>query len=303
MLDYPSTLGGLFKRFPDEKACRDYLQEIRWPDGIHCPRCKSSRLWVRRHRPVLECGQCDHQVSILVGTIFQDTKLPLRTWFEAVWWLTNQKSGISALGLKRAMDLNRLATGWSMLHKLRIAMVRPNQDLLSGKIEVDEVFLGGVNHKELIGVAAQIDGQKTGRIRLQKISNRSGPVLQGFVERHIKSGSTVVTDGLNSYCGIEKRGYIHKPMRKPYCWEEKDGDADELLPRVHRVASLLKRWYYGTHHGRLEPKYLDAYLNEFTFRFNQRTSTNRGLLFYRLLENTATIRPASYAPTITKSKN
>lgn len=298
MLDYPKTLGDLHKRFPDEKTCRDYLQKLRWPDSIKCPQCNSPQLWVRSNRPVLECGQCDHQVSILAGTIFQDTKIPLRTWFEAVWWLTNQKSGISALGLKRALALSRLATAWSMLHKLRIAMVRPNQGLLAGEVEVDEVFLGGVNNKELIGVAAQIDGQKTGRIRLQKISDRSGPVLQGFVERHIKPGSTVVTDGLNSYCGVEKRGYIHKPMRKPYFWEDEGGDVDELLPRVHRVASLLKRWYYGTYHGRIEPKYLDTYLNEFTFRFNRRTSKSRGLLFYRLLENAVTVKPAPYAPAL-----
>lgn len=219
-------------------------------------------------------------------------------WFEAIWWLTNQKSGVSALGLQRALEMNRLSTVWNMLHKLRIAMVRPGQDRLSGEIEVDEVYIGGENNKQLIGVAAQIAGKRTGRIRLQKIPDRSGPVLQRFVEQHVTPGSTLVTDGLKSYCGVEERGYVHKPMRKPYFWEEKGGDADELLPRVHRVAALLKRWYYGTYHGRIEPKYLDTYLNEYTFRFNRRTSTSRGLLFYRVLENAVAINPKPYSPAI-----
>lgn len=295
MPDYPTTLRELHRRFSDEKACRDYLEKIRWPNGTHCPRCKESRLWVRSSRPLLKCAKCGYQISILAGTIFQDTKMPLSIWFEAIWWLTNQKSGVSALGLQRALEMSRHNTAWKMLHKLRIAMVRPDQDRLSGEVEVDEVFIGGENNKQLIGVAAQIDGKKTGRIRLQKISDRSGPVLQKFVEQHITPGSTIVTDGLKSYCGVENLGYIHKPMKKPYFWEEKDGDADELLPRVHRVAALLKRWYYGTYHGRIEPKHLDTYLNEYTFRFNRRTSTSRGLLFYRVLENAVVINPQPYS--------
>ena len=296
MQEYPGTIGELLKRFPDEASCRDFLEKIRWPAGIQCPRCKSKRLWRRATRPVLKCADCDFQVSILAGTIFQDTKVSLEIWFQAIWWLTNQKTGISAVGLQRAVGIKRHETAWSMLHKLRIAMVRPNQDRLSGEIEVDEVFLGGENNKQLIGVAAQIDGEKTGRIRMEKIADRSGPVLQDFVEKHITPGSTVVTDGLNSYCGVKSRGYIHKPMKKPYYWEAKDGDADELLPRVHRVASLLKRWYYGTYHGRIDPENLDTYLNEFTFRFNRRTSNSRGLLFYRLLENAVAKDPSPYAP-------
>jgi transposase-like protein/Zn ribbon nucleic-acid-binding protein len=290
-LDFPRTLRELHKRFNDEKACRDYLQKIRWPDGPQCTRCNASRLWERNNRPLLKCSKCGYEISILAGTIFQDTKMPLSIWFDAIWWLTNQKSGVSALGLQRALELNRHNTAWKMLHKLRVAMVRPGQDRLSGEIEVDEVFIGGENNKQLVGVAAQMDGKGTGRIRLQKISDRSGQVLQKFVEQHVAPGSTIVTDGLKSYCGVEDAGYIHKPMKKPYFWEGKDGDADELLPRVHRVASILKRWYYGTYHGRIDPKHLDTYLNEFTFRFNRRTSKSRGMLFYRLLENAVAISP------------
>ncbi len=254
------------------------------------------RLWRRMNRPVLKCADCDCQISLWAGTIFQDTKISLGIWFQAIWWLTNQKTGISAIGLQRAVGMKRHETAWRILHKLRIAMVRPHQDRLSGAIEVDEVFLGGENNKQLIGVAAQIAGKQTGRIRMEKITDRSGPVLQGFVAKYIHPGSTVVTDGLNSYCGVRNQGYIHKPMKKPYSWEEKGGDADELLPRIHRVASLLKRWYYGTYHGRIDPMNLDTYLNEFTFRFNRRTSTSRGLLFYRVLENAVAKDPRPYAP-------
>ena len=127
---------------------------------------------------------------------------------------------------------------------------------------------------------------------MQQIENRSGPVLQNFVKRHIAPGSTIITDGLKSYCGVEEAGYKHKPMRKPYFWEEQDPEDDRLLPRVHRVASLSKRWLLGTYQGRVERKYFDAYLNEFTFRFNRRTSKSRGLLFYRLLENAVAVEPA-----------
>lgn len=248
------------------------------------------------NRPVLKCAACDFQISILAGTIFQDTKIALEIWFQAIWWLTNQKTGISAIGLQRAVGITRHETAWRILHKLRIAMGRPHQDRLSGAIEVDEVFLGGEHNTQLIGVAAQIDGKKTGSIRMEKIPDRSGPVLQGFVAKYIKPGSTVVTDGLTSYGGGTNQGYIHTPMKNPYSWEEKGGDADELLPRVHRVASLLKRWYYGPYHGRIDPMNLDTYLNEFTFRFNRRTSTSRGLLFYRGLEKAVAKEPSPYAP-------
>jgi len=172
-------------------------------------------------RPVLKCAACDFQISLLAGTIFQDTKISLAIWFQAIWWLTNHKTGISAIGLQRAVGIIRHETAWRILHKLRIAMVRPHQDRLSGEIEVDEVLLGGKTNKQRIGVAAQIDGKKTGGIRMEKITDRSGPVLQGFVAKYIHPGSTVVTDGLNSYCGVTKQGSIHKPMKNPYSWKEK----------------------------------------------------------------------------------
>ena len=241
-------------------------------------------------RPVLWCVGCDHQLSVLAGTIFQDSKLSLRVWFQAILWMTNQKSGVSATGLQRALGMKRNATAWSVLHKIRLAMVRPGQGRLSGEVEVDEFFLGGENNKQLIGIAAEKDGRKTGRIRLGIIADQTGPTLKGFVVQSVEPQSTVITDGAAAYFGLDKLGYTHKPMG-PKDREGKENESDELLPRVHRAVALLKRWYYGTYQGRMDPKYLEAYLNEFTFRFNRRTSSSRGLLFYRILENAVLVAP------------
>lgn len=295
MPSYPKTLNEFLKRFPDEKSCQKYLKELRWPDQVPCPQCGHGKSWMRKERSIWDCPGCGHQISLLAGTIFQDSHLPLQTWFHAIWWVTNQKSGFSALSLQRALGLGSYRTAWSLLHKLRASMVRPDRNKLNGEVEVDEVFLGGEHNKQLVAVAAEIDGKKTGRIRMEHIPDRTAKSLIGFVDRNITRGSTIVTDGLKNYCGVQGEGFIHKPMRKPYFWEDQDPDADSLLPRVHRVASLLKRWYYGTHHGRIAVKHLNAYLDEFVFRFNRRTSGSRGMLFFRTLENCIKIKAKTYS--------
>jgi len=127
---------------------------------------------------------------------------------------------------------------------------------------------------------------------MQKLAGRSSEDVKAFIQSNISPGSVIITDGLESYCCIESVGYTHRPMKKPYFWEDQNPDADELLPRVHRVISLVKRWILGTYQGSVDPQYLDAYLNEFTFRFNRRTSGSRGLLFYRLLEQAVGVEPS-----------
>jgi transposase-like protein/Zn ribbon nucleic-acid-binding protein len=300
MLPYPKTFSEFQTQFPNEQFCRDYLAKLRWPHGVRCPRCSGGVFWNRSDRPLKECVECGYQQSLFAGTIFQDTSLPILTWFNGIWWVTNQKTGISALGLQQALGLGSYRTAWLLLHKLRIAMVRPKREPLSGDVEVDEVYLGGVNNKDLIAVAAEIDGKKTGRIRMERIANRSSKELLKFIQNNIEKGSVIVTDGLTSYDAVKENGYQHKPMRKPYFWEDQDPDHEALLPRVHRVASLLKRWYYGTHHGRVEKKNLDTYLNEFVFRFNRRTSGSRGLLFFRLIENCVLTDPKTYSTLTSK---
>jgi len=303
MLGYPRTMQEMIDQLGQEKDCLTYFREIRWPEGYRCPKCNHAKGWSTKEKTT-KCSRCKYRVSLFAGTIFQDTRIPLRTWFQAIWWFTHQKTGASALALQQSLGLGSYRTAWTMLHKLRIVMVKPNRDKLSGKVEVDETYIGGpedLKHtgrgaktKQMVVIAAEKNGEKTGRIRMKHIVAATAKNLHSFIQENIEPGSTIITDQLNCYVEIKKKGYIHKPMRKPSFWENKGPDAEELLPRVHRVASLLKRWYYGTYQGRIEPRYLTAYLNEFTFRFNRRTSNSRGLLFYRLLENLVLVEPKTY---------
>jgi transposase-like protein len=302
---YPKDVSEFIDKLGTEKACREYMEELRWPKGFICPRCNETKWW-KTKRKLMFCAKCSYQASLHVGTIFQDTSIPLRIWFQAIWWFTNPKSGYSALGLQKTLGLGSYRTAWTMLHKLRIAMIRPGREKLSGQVEVDETYIGGYEKgkgpasasekKQLVVIAVEFNDKKIGRIRMQRVANNTGPILQTFIKTHIEPQSTIVTDGLTSYWGIKKEGYIHKPMHRLRYWEKQPASREDdiLLPRVHKVTSLLKRCYYGTYQGRIDSKYLDAYLNEFTFRFNRRTSKSRGLLFRRLLEISVSKEPIPY---------
>jgi transposase-like protein len=294
--DYPRTLMELERRFGDDSCCRSYLFALRWPEGFVCPRCGGRAAWPMR-RGLWLCGGCRHQASVSAGTIFQDSHLPLTTWFRAMWHVTSQKNGASALGLQRVLGLGSYKTAWAMLHKLRRAMVRPGRDRLTGVVEVDETYWGGkeegvvgrqTQEKALIAIAAQEDGKGIGRVRLRRIPDASRQSLHGFIRQSVEPGSTVRTDGLNAYLGLE--GYTHdRRVQGP------DPEAaGKLMPRVHRVASLLKRWLLGTHQGAVGHEYLDYYLDEFTFRFNRRKSTSRGKLFFRLAQQAMQIDPVPF---------
>src|SRR5215471_14240246 len=287
------------QRFGSEEACREYLTNLRWPTGFICPVCQCKVGWVdRRNR--WTCQSCRRQSTVTVGTIFEGTHLPLQTWFRAVWLVTSQKSGASALGVQRVLGLGSYETAWTWLHKLRRAMVRPGRDRLKGTVEVDETFIGGVAvgaagrdriGKEMVVVAAEEDGAGIGRIRLGRVSDGSSDSLHGFIQQMIDPGNTVHTDGWLGYQGLEKLGYTHLVTRiSPRTREA----AAELMPRVHRVSSLLKRWLLGTHQGSVSSDHLDYYLDEFTFRFNRRRSASRGKLFFRLLEQAVQIGPVTY---------
>jgi transposase-like protein len=257
----------------------------------------------------MHCKACGHQVSVTAGTIFHATRSPLRLWFQAMWWVTTQKNGASALGLQRVLGLGSYETAWSWLHKLRRAMVRPGRDQLVGEIEVDETFVGGVEEgggrrhigkKALVVIAAEVRGRGMGRIRIGRVRDSSADSILPFVRQAITPGSVVVTDGLPTYQGLPAEGYVHR--HKVIRGSAKN--ADELLPRVHRIASLLKRWLLGTHHGRVERPHLPYYLDEFTFRFNfnRRTSRHRGMLFYRLAQQALAVDPAPYGRLVGGSK-
>ena len=299
MEDYPRTIAELEARFSTEEACRTYLFALRWPNGFHCPRCKNTKAWPVRDI-LFQCGACGYQTSVIAGTIFENTHKPLVMWFRAIWWVVTQKNGASALGLKKILGLGSYKTAWAWLHKIRRAMVRPGRDRLSGRVEVDESFLGGLEEsvrgrqtfkKALIAIAAEEDGEGIGRIRMLRIPDGSAISLRSFILKTTEPGSTIITDGWEGYTGLESHGYTHEIKIAKRSSKEL---ALKLLPRVHRVVSLLKRWVLGTHQGAVSPEHLDYYLDEFTFRFNRRTSQHRGKLFYRLLQQAMAVEPVPY---------
>jgi len=299
--DYPRTLAEFERRFAAPEACRAYLVQLRWPEGFRCPKCRGTNAWPVRARPTLfHCASCGRQTSVTAGTIFQDTRTPLPTWFRAMWWVASQKTGASAIGLQQVLGLGSYETAWTWLHKLRRAMVRPGRDRLTGRVEVDEAYIGGLEEgvrgrqtekKALIAVACEEDGEGIGRIRMRRIPDATADSLQAFIEEAVTPGSLLHTDGFLSYDRLEKHGYRH---RITFLKGRKES-ASELLPRVHRVVSLLKRWLLGTHQGAVSRAHLDYYLDEFTFRFNRRTSRHRGKVFYRLVQQAVAVDPAPYA--------
>ena len=294
--DYPKTLFEFEKRFSGEEACFKYLETLRWPDGFVCPHCGCAEAW-RMSRGLWLCGQCRKQVSILVGTVFQDTHLPIQTWFRAMWHICSQKNGMSALGLQRVLGLGSYRSAWLMLHKLRRAMVRPHREKLQGIVEVDETYWGAAEtgvvtgrqivSKALLIIAAEVSGKGIGRSRMQKIPSFDRKSLHNFIQESIEEGSTVCTDGLHSY--RELSGYKHD--RKVQKKQEK---GKVLLSRAHLAISLFKRWMLGTLQGGVPHKYLEDYLNEFVFRFNRRKSASRGKLFLRLAQQATHIDPVPY---------
>jgi len=295
MGNYPETVLDFEDRFATEAACRQYLAEIRWPAGFRCPRCEHPEAWTTE-RGLWHCVACGFQTSVTAGTIFQDTRKPLRLWFRAMWYVVNQKQGVSTLGLQRVLGLSRYETTWIWLHKLRRAMVRPHRDRLSGTVQVDETYLGGprpgkrgrgAGGKSLVVVAVEDKGSHVGRIRLFRVADASGESLTLAIQEMVQPGSLVNTDGWLGYTGVRSAGYTHEVIRRTA------EVGTNLLPLAHRVAALLKRWLDGTHQGAVRPSHLDYYLDEFTFRFNRRTSRSRGKLFYRLMQQAVQVGPVT----------
>ena len=293
MADYPETILAFRDWFVSEDACRDYVAQLRWPHGFVCPRCQGLKYW-RMKRGLYWCQGCNYQTSVTAGTLFADSHKPLRLWFETIWYVTNQKYGVSALGLKRVLGLGSYDTAWAWLHKLRRAMVRPGRDRLGGEIEVDETFIGGVHPgkrgrgaegKALVMIAAQVAEKGIGRIRVKRIVDASAASLESALLTMVEPGSNIRTDGWRGYTRLKPLGYNHQVIR------ENSDVGDNLLPWVNRVAALVKRWLLGTHQGAVHFSHLDYYLDEYTFRFNRRTSRSRGLLFYRLIHQAIHLHP------------
>jgi transposase-like protein len=284
--------------FSTDADCLDYLEWLRWPEGFVCPDCGQGGGW-RLADARFMCAGCGGRTSVTAGTIFDRTRTPLTVWFTACWLFATQKDGVSALSLKRSLEIGSYQTAWAMLHRLRSVLVRPGRDRLSGTVEVDETYAGGADpalrggrakgKKSLVGVAVERrEPGGFGRCRMAVLADASTESLRAFLTDHVEEGSSVVTDGWQPYRRATAGLYTHERLVVP------GSQASRLLPGVHRVASLAKRWLLGTHQGSVDEAHLASYLNEFVFRFNRRPSHSRGLLFYRVLELAVAHEPVRY---------
>lgn len=309
--NYPQTWDQFLDWFPTEQACLTYLEGLRWPTGFACPACACVAPPYRASRARLMCSGCSHQSSLTAGTIFSKTRTPLRVWLAAAWYLTNQKQGVSALGLQRVLGLGSYQTAWTMLLKFRRAMVRPERDKLQGvvEVEVDETYLAigdrqkpvsplkrkSSTTKILVVIAVEMLQPKGfGRIRLRRIEKDSDAYVIPFVQDSVDSAAKIRTDGLAAYRSLKSLGYEHEKI----VMKGSEVPAHVSMAGVHRVASLIKRWILGTHHGSIQPDQLDHYLDEFVFRFNRRNSRSRGMLFYRLLQQAMQTPAVTYQEVI-----
>ena len=275
-------------QFSTEEACRQYLIKVRWADGFKCPKCSPGDAW-KLGRGIFKCKKCNRDISVTAGTVFQGRHLSLRLWFQALWSVVAHKNGVSALGLSEALGIKRQMTGWKLLKKIRMAMVRTGREKLSGLVEVDEVFLGGVKPgkrgrgaigKVLILVAVEDKGKKGfGRIRIEIIPDASAATLKPAIAQMVEPGSKIRTAQWKGYTAEALKGYEHVVIKR-----QSLEPGEDPTPLVHRIASLLKRWLLGTHQGGVRPAHIRSYLDEFIFRFNRRTSRSRGKLFHRLVQ-------------------
>lgn len=305
---YPRDFQEFLQQFQTDGDCWHYLFQMRWPNGFQCPKCMSDKFWITVKK-LIHCTLCEHQTSVTAGTIFHGTRKPLILWFHVMWWVVAQKTGASAYNLADFMGFGSYETAWSWLHKLRRVMVRPNRELLVGTIEVDETYIGGreagkgkkgrgAETKSLVVVATECIGKQIGRVRFRLISEASANQLRSFITETIEPGSTIITDGWNGYSFLKDLDIYKHEVKTVY---GSGKQAHELLPHVHMVDSLVKRWINGTHQGNISPKHLSYYLDEYAFRFNRKLSTYRGKLFYRLIQQAISIPPKPYNDLINTS--
>ena len=300
---YPKSLGEFQAWFPTDADCLDYLEWLRWPYGFVCPSCGHPGGW-RLGDGRFMCTGCGSRTSVMAGTIFDRTRTPLTVWFSVCWHFATGKDGISALSLKRTLEIGSYQTGWAILHRLRSVLIRPDRERLCGKVEVDETYIGGresgllggraKGKKILTCIAIEIlEPKGFGRCRMAPVADASSESLRSFVLDNVEPGATVITDAWQGYRWLGKNGYIHD-RRSQRAASAQDEDPGELLPGVHRIASLAKRWLLGTHQGAVDSAHLPSYLDEFVFRFNRRRSRSRGMLFYRVLELAVAHGPVRY---------
>ena len=322
--DLPRDLPSFLRRFGTEAKCRAWLARARWPVGFRCAACGHDRAYGHKRRLIEECRACGKQHSILAGTIFEQTKSSLAKWFLAIYLVTSSKGGISAMELKRQMGFGSYQTAWSWLHKIRRAMVRPGRAPLADRVEADETLIGGprpgrpgrgAGGKTVVAGAVEAGrgkakGRRLGRLRLARMPDAGANSLTGFLASAVAKPAAVATDGWSGYGRLADAGYDHEPLNLTAsraglrarvasrmdrsAAADRWGDAVLRLPAIHLVFGLAKRWLLGTHHGAVSQKHLQAYLDEYVFRFNRRTARSIAHRFARLVEHAAQTPPASY---------
>jgi len=266
--DYPSSLGEFLAWFRTDADCLDYLEWLRWPNGLVCRSCGHHGGW-RMSDGRFRCAGCGHRTSVTAGTIFDRTRTPLTVWFMACWMFATQKDGVSAQSLQRSLEIGSYQTAWAMLHRFRSVLIRPDRERLSGIVEVDETFIGGEEpglrggrargKKSLVAVAMELREPKGyGRCRMTIIPDASAVSLQSMIADHVEAGSHVITDDWQGYRKIDKLGYVHD-RRSQRAAKAQGDDPAELLPGVHRIASLAKRWLLDTHQGSVDEANLQSY--------------------------------------------
>jgi len=277
---FPKTLREFQLQFASEEACQQYLAVCRWPDGFVCPRCGGRRAYELVKLRRWQCTGCRHQVSLTAGTILHNTKTPLTVWFWAAYLMTTDKRGVSALLFQRQLGLRRYETAWMMLHKFRRAMINLTRERLRGEVEVDDTWVGGAQaglrgsrqlrgrKAALVLVAVEKRGRGTGRARMEVIPDFKSVTLMTFLKQNVESGSTVYTDGLKSFTGLQEAGFKHVPRSQPLRTELRKG-AKSVVPLADRAIGNLQQWLIGTHHG-VSRGQLQVYLDEFVFRHNRR---------------------------------
>jgi transposase-like protein len=283
------------ERFASEAACLEYLAASRWPEGFVCPGCAGRAAWVLERRHLWECAACAQQTSVTAGTVMHGTRTSLRLWFWAAYLVATHHPGISAKQLQRQLGLTRYETAWLILHKLRRAMVAPEREPLKDEVEIDEFYLGGLEEgrrggrqrgsQALCGIAIEVRGAGSGRLRLAVLPDASGDSLGPFAEATTARGAIVHTDGWQGYNGLAKLGYDHRPR------SQRAEPGVQLLPRAHRAVSNLKAWLNGTHRGVGDP-HLPVYLDEYVFRHNRRRTPMAA--FQTLLGLGALYPPTTY---------
>jgi len=288
--DFPTTLLEFEERFATEAACLAYVRAKKWPEGFRCAKCGGQKSWPLAGRRVEECAACGHQESVTVGTLFHQTRKPLRMWFRAITLWVTSKRGLSAKELSRQLGVH-YETAWHWCHRLRACVGATfGKDQLSGVVEVDETYIGGsddrahggrslAGRKALVAGAIEVRGKGMGRVRLEQLAGATSEKLKDFAVRNIEPHAVATTDGLAAYEGLPEVGIGHQQ----HVIGKDSKRAVKVLPRIHKPFSLFKRAVLGTFHGSVSHKHLPAYLNEFEFRFNRRNSASRWLLFDRVL--------------------